>query len=462
MIKAVPALSKNKKRNNIMYKASKFAIIKEINNEILLFSTLTTSVIVLNKETFSGIFEQNNFSLYNDEVNELLNASLLIPDSFDENKYLADTRTNAMKQLNEKKPSYYLITPTMNCNARCYYCFENGAHHEDMTLETAKDVVNFIIQNKPEETVTIQWFGGEPLLSVDIISFISDQLKLNNIPFNSKITTNGYLLDEKTSSIAKKEWRTEVIQITVDNVGEKYNKIKNYKEPEVDPFYLVVKNIHYAAKTDIHIRLRVNINPVDVEQAKGTISYLKKEFGQYKNIFVYFAPIDSSSDCIPSIADSFEDMQKHPIITLLDFEENYSSLGFSPPTSILDDEAVRVFTKNYLYPAPMSCGGVCSNSLTIDSLGDFYVCHRLLGQGSAFSSGNVRSGFMENQISDYYRSTKPCYLECDTCNLLPVCQGGCKFKAWKFKNKQNTACTPIKGVADIMLLRSLEELGVEL
>lgn len=436
---------------------------KEINDdEILLFSTLTTAIIVLKKDTFKKIFEQHVFSLYNDEVSELLNASLLIPDDFDENMYLADTRIEAMKKLNEKKATYYLITPTMNCNARCYYCFEKGAHHENMTLETAKEIVNYIIQHKPDETITIQWFGGEPLLSIEIISFVSEQLKLNNIPFNSKITTNGYLLNKKTSYRAKNEWRTDVIQITIDDVGDKYNKIKNYKEPEVDPFSLVVKNIHHGAENDINIRLRVNINPIEVDQAKRTISYLKNEFEKYKNVVVYFAPIDSSLDHIPSIADSFEDMQEHPIITLLDFEENYSSLGFSPPTSILEDETVKIFTKNYLYPSPMSCGGVCSNSLTIDSLGDFYVCHRLLGQGTEYSCGNVRNGFVENKISDYYRSSKLCYSECDTCNLLPVCQGGCKYKAWKFKGKRNCACTPIKGIADRMLLRSLKELGVDL
>jgi radical SAM protein with 4Fe4S-binding SPASM domain len=446
-----------------MYKASKFTIIKELSkNDILLFSTLTTAIIILEKEIYQGIFEQHDFSLYNDEVKELLNASLLIPDNFNENKYLFDTRVDTMKHFNEKKATYYLITPTMNCNARCYYCFEKGSHHKNMTLETAKEIVKYIVRNKPDEIITIQWFGGEPLLSTDIISYISEQLKLNNISFDSKITTNGYFLDEKTSYKAINEWHTEVIQITIDAIGNEYNKIKNYKEVDVNPFNLVIKNIHHIATYNLSIRLRVNINPVEVEQAKKTISYLKNEFGKYKNVAVYFAPIDSSLDRIPSISDSFKDMQIHPIVTLLDFEKNYTSLGFSPPTAIHDDEIVRLFTKNYLYPVPMSCGGVCSNSLTIDSLGDFYVCHRLLGQGSKYSCGNVRSGFVENKISDYYRNSGLCYLECDSCNLLPICQGGCKYSAWKFKGKKNSACTPIKGIADKMLLRTLKELEVDL
>jgi len=446
-----------------MYKPSKFIIIKKLNkDDVLLFSTLTTAIIILKKEVYQGIFAHNNFWLYKDEVKELLSTSLLVPDDFDENKYLADIRIDTMKCFNDKYATYYMITPTMNCNARCFYCFEKGAHHENMTLKTAKAIVNYITRHKINESITIQWFGGEPLLSIDIISFISEQLKLNNISFTSKITTNGYYLDEKTSYRAKNEWGVEVIQITIDAIGDEYNRIKNYKKSDVDPFSLVISNIHYAVKNNINIRLRINVNPIEVEKAKETISYLKEEFGRYKNVAVYFAPIDSSLDSIPSIANSFEDMHEHPIITLLDFEGSYASLGFSPPTAFHDDDTVKILEKNFLYPIPMSCGGVCSNSLTIDSLGDFYVCHRLLGQGSEYSCGNVRNGFIENKISDYYRSSQLSNSECDSCNLLPICQGGCKFKAWKYKDKKNSACIQIKGIADKMLERALKELGVDL
>ena len=419
-------------------------------------------IIILKKEIYQEIFEYNNFSLYNDEVNELFNGGLLISNEFDENKYLSDIRIDTMKCFNEKHAAYYRITPTMNCNARCYYCFEKGSHHENMTFETAREIVNYIIQHKIDEPLTIQWFGGEPLLSIDIISFISEQLKLNNIPFSSKITTNGYYLDKKISYRAKNEWCVKVIQITIDAIGNKYNKIKNYKESEADPFNLIISNIHYAAQNNINIRLRININPIEVEQAKRTIFYLKNEFGKYKNVVAYFAPIDSSLDSIPSIANSFDDMCEHPIISLLDFEDSYASISFSSRVDIHEDNTARTLEKHYLYPTPMSCGGVCNTSLTIDSRGDFYVCHRLLGQGSECSCGNVKDGFLENKITDYFRGSQLSYPECDLCNLLPICQGGCKFKTWKYKDKKNGACTPIKGIADKMLLRALKELGVDL
>jgi radical SAM protein with 4Fe4S-binding SPASM domain len=442
---------------------SKFVITIEINkNDILLFSTLTTAIIVLNKKTYQGIFENNDFSLYSEEVNELLSANLLIPSDFDENKYLSDIRLDTMKRANDIPASYYMITPTMNCNARCYYCFEKDAHHENMTMETAKAIVDYILKHKSDGIITIHWFGGEPLLSIDIISFISKQLKLNNISFDSKITTNGYLLDEKTSYRAKNEWRVEVIQVTIDAIGDEYNRIKNYKDFKNNPFDIVISNIHNAVKNNINIRLRININPNEIEQVKKTISFLKTEFGKYDNVAVYFAPIDSSSDNIPSIANSFTDSLEHPIITLLEYEENYATLGFSPQTALCEEDTIKILSKYYLDPIPMSCAGVCSNSLTIDSLGDFYVCHRLLGWGSNYSCGNVRDGFKENKITDYYRSSELNSIECNSCNLLPTCQGGCKFRAWKYRNKKNSACSPIKGIAEKMLLKALKELGVDL
>ena len=85
------------------------------------------------------------------------------------------------------------------------------------------------------------------MLSIDIISFISEQLKLNNILFSSKITTNGYYLDKITSHRARNEWCVDVIQVTIDAIGEDYNKIKNFKVSNVNPFELIIRNIHDAA-----------------------------------------------------------------------------------------------------------------------------------------------------------------------------------------------------------------------
>lgn len=75
-----------------------------------------------------------------------------------------------------------------------------------------------------------------------------------------------------------------------------------------------------------------------------------------------------------------------------------------------------------LYPSPTNCYASCPSVFAIDSKGDLYKCHRVLGKGQKYSSGNVKTGiekmkfissfviqiwYMKNvRIVNYYRCAK--------------------------------------------------------
>lgn len=435
------------------YKFSKFLITAKDKSDIYIYSTLTTSIIKIPSEFFYNLYLHNRFDDYPEIVEKLKHMGILIALDFDENLYLADIRKKSMQELNNVGTPYYLITPTMDCNARCYYCFEQGSHHEKMSLETADNVVAFINKNAPDKDIIIQWFGGEPLLAIDIIEYISMQLTNLGFSIKSKITTNGYLLTPDVISTAINNWGTDVIQITLDGLNDDYNRVKNYIGSAHDTaFNVVINNVQHVLDSGIKMRIRINYNPLDLNPAKNIISFLYERFNEYSNLYVYFAPIDSKA--IPSITNTFEQLKEHPLITMLDFKKGFA--GMAQSNRGITDQYELILNKYYLHPISLSCTGVCNRNITIDSLGDIYVCHRLLGKGKEYSSGDVVNGLINNSIRLYYQSTDLPDEKCEYCNLLPLCQGGCKFRRINYSAEKS--CLTVKGAVTQLLLRAIEEM----
>ena len=71
----------------------------------------------------------------------------------------------------------------------------------------SKDIQDKIVEYVRRQVSTISqlsvnWYGGEPLLAIDVIESLTEHFlkicKENNITYSSTIITNGYLLDMET------------------------------------------------------------------------------------------------------------------------------------------------------------------------------------------------------------------------------------------------------------------------
>lgn len=436
-------------------KQSQFIIEQEgsTSGTVLLYSTFSTSMVELENTLYVDIFENHNYINYPDEVAALYDMGFLIDDDYDEKRFLEDLRIKTLSA-NNSSPSYYIICPTTGCNARCYYCFEKGAIQKRMSKKTAEAVAKYIVANHDEDNLVIQWFGGEPLLEPNTISYIVDFLHENGVSFDSKIITNGYLLTDEVVDLAVKKWNVRIIQITIDALNEEYNNIKNYVYSKGNPFEIVMGNIERCLKREINIRIRINFNPLEYEKTVETVEYLKERFGKNPYFFVYLAPIDSTD--IPSITQEFKQNKKHPLIELLDAEKDFCSFGNYDSRMEKESPHDAILKKYYLTPIPTSCYGGCESSLTIDSMGNIFNCHRLLGH-EEYASGNVFSGRIVNDISSYYGNPYLKEEECSMCHLLPLCQGGCKYRAFKYGKEH--ACTTVKGAIKDLIKRAFEEIN---
>ena len=438
-------------------KNSIFNIVQDYKDGYLLYNTFTTSLVELTKNLYTSIFIKGDYSF--DEVVALYDMGFLVDNDCDEIREMETLRSTVILN-SSHKISNIIIAPTLECNAHCFYCFENGYRKGKMTIETADVLVNFLVNNWDGEKLGITWFGGEPLLSEEIIDYVSRKLTENHIIFGCKLTTNGTLFTEAVAKKAKSLWNVEKVQITIDAIGEEYNRIKNYDKEFLDAFSVVVKNIHTAISLGINIKIRINFDPLKQDKALATLTYLISQFNNSDLIKIYFAPIDADDEIVKNITHGFEELNEHPYISLIKFGRKHRLYrGFpdmendEPYDNVMDPR--NLLKKLKIHPSPTNCYASCPNVLTIGPNGEIYKCHRVLGR-TEYVSGNICNGIEKNEAYNFFCNTNLTYEECKTCALLPICQGGCKVNAQLYSGKE--ACAPSKAIIKDLLLLYKEDL----
>lgn len=428
-------------------KPSPYRIEVELSkNETIVYSTLTTSIVVLSREEHHRIFVENDYTDAETCVN-LLEMGLLFDERKPQDLILMDSR---QKVLNAGRGiTGVTIAPTMSCNARCYYCFEKGARWGTMDKRTAEAVAQFLIDNCPDKELYISWFGGEPLLATDAIDTITQRLRSAGIKVESTITTNGLLLDEKVSSRLA-DWGTYRVQITLDGVGEKYNEIKSYVNVKDDPFETVMENIEELfALGDVSVHIRINYHSLDREAIETTFSYVQERFGKEEMLYLYGAPLD-----LPEIK-GYSEFDKEEGCLFLDVLHMSLDNGFENEELNVragvnvSEDYNAVLGELMLTPFPAPCYQTNRWRFVIDDRGKLYKCQKHLGK-EKFSCGDVFSGVDKNDYYRYYATEQLHDEECRECFMLPICQGGCNANRLLYGSK--FACPPSKSIAKDLVL----------
>lgn len=437
-----------------MWKITKFLVSVPYKEEVIIFNTFTSSLVLIEKDLYKRIFVDGNFDMVDkDIINSLAEMSFLVDSDLDESFLLETIRTKG--RYYDSDIRMITIAPTLACNARCYYCYEQGIQFTMMSKETAAALVDYLDKNCSERKLTLTWFGGEPLMGKTMIDYITRSLLDRGIEILSVITTNGYLIDDEVIEKAKGYWNIRRFQITIDDLGEAYNRIKNYVESG-DAFTRVTENIQKLLENGIKVNVRINFDPNKIDGTIKTIDYLKERFGNYDTFFMYVAAINDLN--VESVLNNFNNKVEHPYLTLL---RKMKDLGFLCPTTLSaeletkfdDEETLRYLN---LRSRPIACYATCLNKLVVDPQGNFFKCHRLLGRGKKYMCGNIYDGIKYNDAYKMFVDGKMSSSKCEQCNLLPMCQGGCKVKAMLYGEEQ--ACIANKTIMNDLVKLLTEEM----
>lgn len=306
-------LGEQKINTALKYRFLGFCHFKKIDDGYLLFNNLTKELLYITVRE-DALLKNKTYDYSDPFIAQLIKKWFLVPENCDDIK-LSTQITSLVKQLaNSNNITLYNIVTTTACNARCFYCFEAGVLPKFMNEETCKDVCKYIIENYGGKQVKINWFGGEPLCNYKAIDIISEYLSQRSVSFISAMTTNGYLFDDNIILKAEKLWNLKKVQITLDGMEETYNRVKNYKNTDKNPFYRVIDNINKLLHCGISVNIRLNVDKYNISEMYSLVDYLYSKFSNIKGFTVYahllfedtgFVKISRSESERNSIAEEF-------------------------------------------------------------------------------------------------------------------------------------------------------------
>lgn len=410
-------------------KLSKYNILKcEDNGELLIYNTITSAILNLEKnyaESYQRITETGVCDR-EDLQGALIEGGMLVDEEKDEMKDLLVK--HAMERFSDSALTL-TIAPTLACNFCCPYCYEQGREYISMSEQVQDDLISEL-SNKYSHIrdLTVSWYGGEPLLALDIIERLTARIKANLSPhceYNADMVTNGYNL---TREVAKKLQDLDVkyVQITIDG-SKKAHDSRRILHSGAPTFERILSNIKDAVDI-LNISIRINVDKTNISEAVEIFDWLEK-YQLKGKVGYYLAPVDDINGvCNSKICIERPDYAKEEI-------------------AFYNEGIKRGFLYNGVKPTNYGvCGAISLNSFVIGPDGEVYKCWNDIGY-SERSIGNLRNGIKLNNKFVEWLSYKPVKcVECNECGLFPVCFGGCA--AFKEKN-----CTSMKwNVEDVLSL----------
>lgn len=264
------------------YRPLNYVLTAEEADKKIYYNLLTHEMIAIN-------FSELDSS---EARNYLIENWYLVPEQHDD-KQLVDECRAVLTLMDSwpKKIHVFHIFATLDCNARCFYCYEKRIPGSNMTMETAVRTVEYMKEQAKGNAIEIVWLGGEPLINYPIISFISGELREKGLKFKSFMYSNGFLFDSTMVEKAKNLWNLEKVQITLDGTRKVYGKVKAYVTDVPDPFDRVLQNIRSLLRAEIIVYIRLNIGLHNYMDMRDLVDYLCGYFKGEDNLKIYVSPL---------------------------------------------------------------------------------------------------------------------------------------------------------------------------
>jgi len=318
-----------------------------------------------------------------------------------------------------RKRHTLMLTVTEACNLRCVYCYEiektTAGNHLERTLSfdiAMREVREKFASLNPEtDELEIQFHGGEPFLSFDLIKNLCEWVWMNDwpVPYIFYATTNGTILN-----VTSKQWLTLhkgkfCVGLSIDGTPEMQNANRSKSFTKLDLEFHKTNWPRQPAKMTVSSR---SISTL----AEGVIFLHTQGFDVHCGFAFGFDW--GNSDCDNTLA---RELKK-----LIDF---YCANPEIKPCDLLDLDLrpVGAFIEKNREPRKKWCG-IGEYITVVDVDGYRYPCHLLM----PFSSGRDEIDLHKKwSFNDPDALSDPL---CMDCCLLPVCPSCYAMSALQFGN----------------------------
>jgi uncharacterized protein len=189
-----------------------------------------------------------------------------------------------------------VLLPNEQCNFRCKYCSQTFARKK-MRRDVIEGVVAHVRSRAPSlRSLSVGWFGGEPLTAPEIIDEVAGRLQSiceeHGVDYSSSMTTNGYLLKE---SVARMLLKREVrgFQITIDGRREDHDRLRVLGDGHTGTFDRIFANLRMLRALDEQFKvvLRVNFDRRSAPLMDPFLDLLEAEFAHDERFCIDFHPV---------------------------------------------------------------------------------------------------------------------------------------------------------------------------
>jgi uncharacterized protein len=375
---------------------------------VVLFSTLTTALAVVEEDVWKRMREG---SLSQSELEAFSGTGFLVEDREAEKaavSRLPERRNAASTMLN------LLAVMNMDCNLSCVYCYEGnmkGKHY--MSGETAERLLAFISERltPDKKLLNIDFYGGEPLLSLDLIKTIcrkaGDLSRRKGVDFTFSLTTNGTLLTRKVVDelvpLGLKGTR-----VTLDGPGEIHDRYRPFRNGR-GSFETIIRNIRDVCEVT-RISIGGNYDRDSWDRFPELLDFLIEQgLTPDKIASVKFDPIAQPEErCLPEFRDGCMSTDEPWLWKAsLELRDEIMKRGFrTPPIS------------------PTFCVVYNDSHFVVNHDGTLLKCPGFLGR-EELACGSIFEGLAECRAGLHLDSWKN--EECMDCAYLPLCFGGCRY-----------------------------------
>lgn len=297
---------------------------------------------------------------------------------------------------------------TYMCNLRCSHCYSNQelGHREELTTEQSKKALKEL---HDFGATKLKIGGGEPLLREDFFEIYS---YAKNIGYEVNFSTNGLLVLESMDKLMKN--RVDKLQISIDNLGEKHDKIRNKK----GLFEIVEKTIDELRDTNMKISIATTLTKDNYKDLDDILKFCREK-EVYRWRVMKYIPNGLDDKLLLS-----KEEYKNAVIKLLEMK---AQCDVKPEIIVAREFDLIKTPMDY---NDMQCfGGKTMLSLKPD--GDVtpcsYIHHIICGNVTKDSIGKIwGSKEMACYATDCYDAS---------CEHAEKCRGGCKSASYFMTGK---------------------------
>lgn len=422
-------------------------VLKKETPTRILFSTRSGKSMLISDELYNKIVEKKFEEIPIKTISELIYNEILVDENENEFEEILTQNKLALK---DDKNLDITIQPTANCQLGCHYC---GQVHskKNMNEDIISKTLNRIKSNlkiKDYKSVSIEWYGGEPLMAYNQIVKMSNELikfcNENNIRYYAEMITNGLIFKQE---IYEKlvECQIRHYQITLDGLPEIHDKRRITKKG-TNTFDIIFNNILNVVNSKTFevsgssLTLRVNIDLDNYTSINELIDFFSKHNLQSKKIGIDFVSVVNWGDNLA----------------------RQNSLNESDFANMKIDWILYAMKKGFNFGdiLPQRISGPCmvvkDNAEVYDAFGNIYPCYEFpytpKYEKPEYKIGHLDTIDMEVNndaiTKNWFEDIKTDISTCKTCNLLPICGGGCP-KMW-YNNEK--ACPSYKNNFEDLLL----------